>query len=157
LVTPIDVNPGPANSFAGADGGFAAFHGSLYFSADTPATGEDLFRLDAGSTTPVPVEIDPGAQSSFAGEDSGFGVFNQTLYFNAFSAADGQSELFSLAAGSSTPSVVRDAGNHVITHQGGLASSFQEFAGKLYTDDDNPAGGDTLIAIGADGIAAPIQ
>src|SRR5262249_9038965 len=109
LVTPIDVNPGPANSFAGADGGFAAFHGSLYFSADTPATGEDLFRLDAGSTTPVPVEIDPGTQSSFAGEDSGFGVLNQTLYFNAFNAADLQSELFSLAAGSSTPSVVRDA------------------------------------------------
>src|SRR5262249_456236 len=50
VVTPIDVNPGPANSFAGADGGFAALHGSLYFSADTPATGEDLFRLDAGST-----------------------------------------------------------------------------------------------------------
>jgi len=154
-LTTIDVNPGAANSFAGQTG-FAVFDGSLYFSADTTATGLDLFKLAAGSTTPVAVEVDPGSQDSDAGEDGGFFVFDNTLYFNA-NDSTGNEALFSLAAGSSTPVEVKDANDNAIGHTSEIPSSFHQFDGQLYFDAVDPGTlEDTLVTIGANGVAAPI-
>jgi ELWxxDGT repeat protein len=41
------------------------FKGDLYFSAEAPETGGELWKLEAGSTTPTPIDIIPGEAGSF--------------------------------------------------------------------------------------------
>jgi ELWxxDGT repeat protein len=44
---------------------------SLYFRATTEETGEELYRIEAGSSTPTLIDINPGPSWS---EPSGFFV-----------------------------------------------------------------------------------
>ena len=58
LALVADINPGPENS---DPDGFTEFGGNLYFRASTAETGEELYRIEAGSTTPTLVaDINPG-------------------------------------------------------------------------------------------------
>ena len=97
------------NTFSN-DNGFAVFDGGLYFSAYSIYGNPSLFRLDAGSNTPV--NIDPFG-ASFVGEDGGFFVYNNELLFNAFVSTD---QVFILEAGSTTPVPLTDLFGYEIDH-----------------------------------------
>jgi ELWxxDGT repeat protein len=78
---------------------------SLYFSVTTEETGRELYRIEAGSTTPTLVaDINPGAESS---DPMDFTEFGGNLYFRASTAEPGE-ELYRIEAGSSTPTLVAD-------------------------------------------------
>jgi ELWxxDGT repeat protein len=80
------------------------FRGDLYFTAETTETGFELYRLEAGSSTPTLIDINPGEGSS---NPLDYTEFRGDLYFNAYTAETG-SELYRLEAGSNTPTLVAD-------------------------------------------------
>ena len=105
-LTTIDVNSGAGNSFAGKVGGFTAFEGALYFSAETAATCSELFRLDGTTGVVTAIDLQAGAGSSFAGEDGGFFRYDGALYFNAFDDTVGSDALFRLNDDGTSATVV---------------------------------------------------
>ncbi len=155
VLTTIDVNPGVgANSFAGVNGGFTAFDGSLYFAANTAAAGLDLFKLDSAGTV-TSLDLRPGANSSYAGEDGGFFVFQNNLYFNAYDDTLGE-VLFRMSPNGGAPTAVRDASNNTVNHNSTVAANFHIFDGSLYFTDATPAFSDTLFKVGDDGVATAL-
>ena len=80
-------------------------NGTLYFSADTPAYGRDLWKLDGTSSAPTPIDVIPGGNSS---NPVGMTDVNGTTYFQAFDSKNG-AELWSFDPKTgSTPQLVQD-------------------------------------------------
>lgn len=82
-----------------------SFDGALYYTSRTDTDdgfGQELHRLEEGSTTPVEIDINlnPGGSSNPAS----FVVFNNALYFQAYDGTSG--EIYKLEAGSTTPILV---------------------------------------------------
>ena len=143
-----NIDPGFI-SFAGQNGGFVAFDGSVFFSAITPQTNgfnPDLIRLDSDGTitdisTRAPGDIQFG---SSAGEDGGFIVYNNALYFNAYSDTLGDT-LFRLDAGSNTPVPVDPTGSTLLHEDTGTDSGFHVFGGDLYFNETDPTSGSNTL------------
>ena len=84
-----------------------------------------------------------------------FAVYNNALYFNSYSDTLGDT-LFTLAAGSTTPTPVDPTGT-VLSHTFGDDSAFHVFDGNLYFDELRPAlGGDTLFKLDTSGTPTPL-
>ena len=84
---------------------FTEFGGDLYFRASTAETGKELYRIEAGSTTPTLVaDINPGPGWSAPYE---FTEFGGDLYFRATTDKTGW-ELYRLDGESGTLALVAD-------------------------------------------------
>jgi VCBS repeat-containing protein len=83
-ITQIYSVPGGAFD-ANLVSGFFQFDGALYFDAYTSGGGDSLFKLAAGSTTPIAIDLagSPGATTN-AGINGGFKEFDGSLYFSAY-------------------------------------------------------------------------
>ena len=78
-----DINPGSGDS---EPGGFTAFNGSLYFSADDGTHGYELWKSDGSpGGTQMVKDINPGSDSS----PGWLTVFNGSLYFEATDGTNG--------------------------------------------------------------------
>ena len=79
-----EINNGPDGS---TPQGFTLFNGYLYFQANDPVTGAELWRTqgDAASTTLIK-DINPGPAD---GSPAGFTPFNGLMYFSAHTDALG--------------------------------------------------------------------
>ena len=145
----------PANaafgSNTGEDGGLFVFNNALYFNAFSDALGDTLFRLDAGSTTPVPV--DPTGTvllhlPTTAETSSAFHAFGANLYFNEFSSAVGDDTLFQLAPdGTLTPLTYFGEG----LEGAGALGGYADFAGGTYFVANTSSTGMALFRLDADG------
>jgi Ca2+-binding RTX toxin-like protein len=125
-----DAGNEAGGSFAGEDGGFIPFNGALYFNAYSDSLGDTLFRLDAGTTTPVAVgsgllqHLPTTADTS-----SAFHIFNGTLWFNEFSSSVGNDTLFELDTGGTLTAFTY---NGDALKGAGALGGFADFAGATY-------------------------
>jgi hypothetical protein len=136
-------------SFSGEDGGFVAFNNALYFNSYSDTLGDTLFRVDAGSTTPVAVDS-TGSELAhlFSGTNSAFHIFNGSLWFNEFSFSVGDDTLFQLdTSGALTPFTF----NGEALNGAGALGGFVDFAGSSYFVASTNSDGAELFALDASG------
>jgi Ca2+-binding RTX toxin-like protein len=154
----VDLNPGH-ESFAGQNGGFVEYDGSLYFSAVTALTdgfNPDLVRLHQdGNVTELSTRNSGNAAfGSNAGEDGGLIVFSDRLYFNAYDDLHGD-RLFRYQSGSTSPV---EALPNDVSHQIGDDSAFHLFAGSLYFNEfSQTSGANSLFRLDADDSLAELD
>ena len=128
--TALDVNPGASSSFAGELGGFVVFNDTLYFHAFSPADGDVLFSLAAGSSTPTEVTDGGSPLYNFFGF-SAFHVASDGLFFTDtdLNGPFSSDALYKLDAGNTiTPIEFNGDGLTGAGQFGGFA----EFNGALY-------------------------
>jgi ELWxxDGT repeat protein len=124
---PADVQFG---SSAGEDGGFIVYNNALYFNAFSDTIGTDtLFKLAAGSTTPVLVDPTGTLLSHEFEVPSAFHVFNGDLYFNGLSNALSNDTLFQLDAAGNLTAL---SFNGEALQEAGMLGGFADFAGSTY-------------------------
>lgn len=78
-----DINPGSANGSPGQFGGLVEFNGDVYFTAQSPTIGRELFKVDGDTGALTPYNLNPGVAASEAGRQGSFFEFDGDLYFKA--------------------------------------------------------------------------
>jgi ELWxxDGT repeat protein/VCBS repeat-containing protein len=154
-VTVMSTRSDPANgSDAGADGGIFAYGNTVYFNAFDDTLGQEtLFKLDAGSTTPVAVDPagtvlnhQPGAYTT------AFHIYDGNLYFNEFQAG-GNDTLFRMTPdGTITPLAYN--GDPLV---GAGTNGYGDLDGSLYFSASTPGTGAELFKLDADGTLTAID
>ena len=128
-------------SLAGEDGGFVVYNNALYFNSYSDTVGFTLFKLAAGSTTPVLVDPTGTVLSHEFEVPSAFHVFNGDLYFNGLSNALSNDTLFQLDAVGNLTAL---SFNGEALQNAGVLGGFADFASSTYfvattTSDGTPA------------------
>jgi ELWxxDGT repeat protein len=137
---PLRTGPNAAfGSFAGEDGGFAAFNGGMFFNAFTDAVGSDaLFRLDSNGTVTVVRDGSNNVLFHTSGETSNFEQFDGNLYFTEQGPST-FADLYRMdAQGNVTAITVADNGT-ALDNPGG--TGYAQFNGNLYFAATNPSSG----------------
>jgi glycosyltransferase involved in cell wall biosynthesis len=116
-------------SLAGEDGGFFVYNSALYFNAFSDTFGETLFKLAAGSDTPVAVDPTGSVLSHEDGVPSAFHEFNGDLYFNELSDTLANDTLFQLDAAGNLTAL---SFNGEALQNAGAIGGFADFAGSTY-------------------------
>ncbi|MCW3128156.1 MAG: hypothetical protein JWO03_3814 [Bacteroidetes bacterium] len=139
-----DINTGSGSSSAGANTGFVAMGGKLYFAAYSPGTGAgyELWQTDGTTAgTTIVKDILPGPGSSYAGY-YGFGILNGKLYFSANDSVNGH-QLWSSDGTPSGTTLVKILSD--ITPDNALPIKFITYNGQLiFTATPNTASGRQL-------------
>jgi hypothetical protein len=156
-LTAMPLRTGPDamfGSFAGEDGGYVVFDNALYFNAFTDATGDTLFKLDAGSSTPVAIDATGATMQHESTLNSAFHVFDGNLYFNALSQSLSNDTLFQLSAGGVLTEMSYEG--HALMNAGAL-SGFADMDGATYFTAQTGATGLDLFKLDASGTITAID
>ena len=126
-VTDISTRSVPSDgSDPGDGGGLIVFNNALYFNSLDDSGDLTLFRLDAGSTTPVLVDA---SLSNPSFTDSAFHAYNDNLYFNEADTTYGNGTLFQLDA-SGTLTALTYLGDALVG--AGALGGMIDFAGSMF-------------------------
>ncbi len=142
---PADVQFG---SSAGEDGGFIVYNNALYFNAISDSFGDTLFKLAAGSVTPVLVDPTGTLLTHEFEVPSAFHLFNGDLYFNGLSNALSNDTLFQLDAAGNLTAL---SFNGEALQEAGVLGGFADFAGSTYFVATTTSDGTQLFKLDSSG------
>ena len=143
-----DLNPGANPSLDTNEPTiFTEYKDELYFTAYTPATGNELFKVNTSGNIVNVADINPGGSNH--SNPKGFFVFDNKLFFSADNGTDGVELWYTQNTGGSTSktaAITTAIFKNINTQANGNSkpTDFIEFDGKMYFTADDGINGKEL-------------
>ncbi len=143
-----DLNPGSGHSLdPNEPTTFVEYKDELYFTAFTPSTGNELYKVNKSGNIVNVADINPGANNH--SNPKGFFVYNGRLFFSADNGTDGVELWYTIVSSgtakgnsASTTAMFKDINSQ--TNGNSKPTDFITYDGKMYFNADNGVDGKEL-------------